>query len=175
MDHTNTLDVQALRRGLATLPPELWLEIYEIVFTARSGVYRLNNPGYLDPARLMSSNATPRENWKLLHVDRASRALFAKSYYAQDAVFEDPLCFSACFPGTKIYEWLETLPPTHLAFIKKIVVVFDNGYSISDWKCEYRVLNIRRDVLTRIPPSKPLEFLLIDDKIRLRHGGKMYG
>lgn len=65
-----TISAQGLRRGLETLPQELYDEIYNLTFSATPAARDLRVRG----------TAETRQNFKLLQVSSASRAVFASSY-----------------------------------------------------------------------------------------------
>jgi len=86
------LDAATLAAGLLTLPQELKDIIYDLTFTTSPPLTRYINKTYKPPL--------------LLQVNRASRHLFAQSYYSTTLVFE---CADIKFLGA----WFRSLTPTH--------------------------------------------------------------
>ncbi|CAK1358706.1 unnamed protein product [Cercospora beticola] len=88
MAEVKEIDSAALRGLLDTLPPELYHEIYNLTFTAEKRIHLLTrNTGsteeevqeLLQDYSFTTLNASLPQ---LFHVDRASRAQFANSYFA---------------------------------------------------------------------------------------------
>lgn len=101
---------------MGRLPQELYNEIFEDVFTARTGVRNLtknkrDSHYYLD--------------FKLLHVSRASRALYASTYYGNKSTFQfdTALYNSTSFQHdtTRLHSWLKMLPELHRALLYEVI------------------------------------------------------
>ncbi|GIZ41110.1 hypothetical protein CKM354_000442600 [Cercospora kikuchii] len=88
MARMNDIDSMALRGLLNTLPPELYNEIYNLTFTAERKIHLLSqNTGGTEEnhQELVQEHSFTTLNTRLpqlFHVDRASRAQFADSYFA---------------------------------------------------------------------------------------------
>ncbi|KAK3617435.1 hypothetical protein LTR22_026731, partial [Elasticomyces elasticus] len=96
---TDTLSVH-----LQALPVELQDEIYTLTFTA-APIVRYIDETYKPPA--------------LLQVDRASRTLFAKSYYGHVLVFE--CADTSMISGkTVMSSWFHSLTEEHQALIRRL-------------------------------------------------------
>lgn len=104
--------------NLMFLPQELFNQIYALVFTAPLETRDLN------------AVAQVRQDYNLLHIDHASRTLFAKTYY--EAVFE----LSAGPDGDELMTWLRMLPHGHRNLLRKVVAKLDL------WASDFRDLKV---------------------------------
>ncbi|PIA89101.1 hypothetical protein CB0940_06719 [Cercospora beticola] len=135
-------DSHTLRERLDELPPELWEMIYDLTFTADAKVRLYSQlPERKDSERLTSAKlhelaqgyskeiVTVNEIPYLLHVDRASRNKFARSFYGNpDSLFIVSRCSN---PGVI----------THLKLVKNIHMGIDRwGGGIVDRYCRRAVV-----------------------------------
>lgn len=97
---TMDLTIEAIRTGLATLPQELYDQIYTDVFTAPSGQVRNINSRDLDLAL------------KLLQISRNSRVLYAKSFYDAEFEYETDMY--------RFIDWLRTVHRSDRDLMRKI-------------------------------------------------------
>lgn len=111
---------------LQTLPRELYDAIYHLTFAAEPGIHYVNKApqGASEEGRQLRPLFTAPDSVKLLHVDRDSRAKFARSYYGgEGAVF---ICdhndlvrcrLNSCRP------WLRSLDTAHLPMLNDVRIV----------------------------------------------------
>lgn len=124
----HAFDVETLRHGLVSLPQEVWDSIYNAVFTAPFGIYypaksKASKP---DLDALKIKGTYHRNDLGLLHIDRASRELYAESYYGQGNTFVFVTRIDG--PGVKhtggfCSEWFEMLPIAHRKYLPKVILV----------------------------------------------------
>lgn len=100
---------KSLAALVQSLPQELYDEIYDLTFTAD------------DEPRVIYKDYTPPH---LLHVDSASRAKYARSYYGS-STFKLPLVF-----GEK---WVRSVQASHFDMICEFAVSRD-GYKPKRWR-----------------------------------------
>jgi len=93
------LDVDTLAAGLLTLPQELRDVIYDLTFTTSPPLTRYINTTYKPP--------------NLLQVTKASRQLFAQSYYSTTILFE-------CADSKLLSAWFRSLTPAHQDLIRAL-------------------------------------------------------
>lgn len=103
MQTTDIDDVVGLQKGLARLPQELYDQVCDLTFTANAAVRMFFDEAvYKDRGALnmLSSGSTfgpagqlhkhvsgvQQPAWRLMHVDRASRLKYARSFYGQDSI-----------------------------------------------------------------------------------------
>ena len=100
------MDERDLARRVQDLPGELYNIIYEYTFTVGPGERKISKT-YQPPS--------------LLTVDRASRKLFAKSYYGSSGS-----SFVHNRNGTKevLIRWLRSLPRRHLRLLNEVKEVY---------------------------------------------------
>lgn len=100
---------KSLPELVQALPRELYDEIYDLTFTAEA-----NTTVVLDRK---DSNPFPN----LLHVDRSSRSVFAKSYYANTT-----FTFTLWYPGARdlafVSRWLRGLSAEHVCLVQTLLV-----------------------------------------------------
>lgn len=115
-----------LRARLQKLPQELYDEIYDLTFTAKPGI-RYTDRFYHQPEKFRPRNPRPLfrkpDSVHLLHVNRASRLQFARSYYGGDgAVFAviDPNGWSGYWVENFCRDWLFAVPIQHRSFIRDV-------------------------------------------------------
>ncbi|PPJ60197.1 hypothetical protein CBER1_10126 [Cercospora berteroae] len=124
MAKINDIDIMALRGLLDTLPPELYNEIYDLTFTAEKRIHLLTrNTGGTEEnlQELVQDYSFTSLNTRLphlFHIDRASRAQFADSYFATSgSIF---VIFPAPRGETRLYPFsmrlLRRISTTYLAF-----------------------------------------------------------
>ncbi|CZT15458.1 uncharacterized protein RCC_01314 [Ramularia collo-cygni] len=131
---TNIKDeCEVMRERLEDLPQELYDQIYKTVFTAPPGVRNMHNGDGV--------------NTRLLQISRASRALYAKSYYGAgaDFVFTSEMYL---YHSTML-SWIQVLPAEHLEYIERITMISFEQASPAmialeiDWvKASYQVLGL---------------------------------
>lgn len=114
------LTIEELHSALDTLPQEIYDQIYEAVFTASPGNRDLTK--YTDMPVL-----SYLQDFKLLHISRETRALYAKSYYGNQSCFRIK---SHSYNGvdfshhtTRVHSWLKLLPEAHRALLHEVVMV----------------------------------------------------
>lgn len=126
-------DIDGLRDLLAQLPQELYDQIFNGIFTATPATRNLYT------GEGISSN--------LLQVDRASRDVYAKSYYGPGNTFffgpEDP------FTSYTMLSWTYTLSATHLNMVDHISLIYEDGEEEIDWP--------RRNGLERREPQRVID------------------
>lgn len=111
------LTTEELRSALESLPQELYDKIYVATFTARSGGRVMNEPD--KRVRML--------HYKLLHISRASRELYARTYYGNGSTFG---FFGEKYPGrpdilydtSAVAAWLKMLPEAHRALIHEVTM-----------------------------------------------------
>lgn len=103
------LPAAEIRNGLTFFPQEIFDQIYDYVFTAPSGT------------RNLSDTAQVRRDYNLLHIDKTTRAMFAKSYYS--TVFE-MLADPHDGTGKILLSWLRILPEAHRVLVQKVIFIF---------------------------------------------------
>ncbi|KAK4617917.1 hypothetical protein CLAFUW4_11807 [Fulvia fulva] len=105
-----------LNHLLGTLPQELYDEIYTLTFTPSSHTHAFST------------------SWQpphLLHVDRASRALFAEKYFGTASTFTSRT--SAVIHFVTLAKWLSRLDPKHLELISSIMVTDVRPQGSQSW------------------------------------------
>lgn len=121
---------RSLRDLMQTLPQELYDEIFDMTFTADAGVRKLNTA---TKKRVLGKFSSGSTGWRdlyfysnvaaafpaVLHVNRSTRAQFAKSYYGQGA-------FVAVHDRQVARDWVEILPPDHRSLVRDVSVVAKN-------------------------------------------------
>ena len=100
MDHNNK---DSLAERVLALPQELFDKIYDLTFT-------VNESGFLE---ITPDFHLPRSAGKMLCVDRASRAMFAKSFYGS--------CKAHFYEPIDLVRWLKTMPPEHVAMLRTVL------------------------------------------------------
>lgn len=116
MINTN-LDISSLRRGLESLPQELWAEIYNMVFTEPPGVrdisFRLANgrdfPSPQKKAHLLAL--------KLLQVSRSSRQQYAATYYDAHFISESRFLWET------LPSWFQFIPEAHRDLLQQVTMI----------------------------------------------------
>lgn len=118
------LDSDALRKGMESLPQEICNLIYDEVFTAPRGVRKVFGTLEITPKILLHGatiHTHVKEHLHLLHVSRASRELFAKTFY--DARFIVHHIIESPRPQNlaPFISWLKVLPAAHRDLIREII------------------------------------------------------
>lgn len=121
------LSAEDLRKGLATLPQELYDTIYNLTFSAADGVRDLGEvesrqrggprfaPSTVEVFR--NHEGAPfagKDSRALLQVDRASRAQFAASYYGGLFLAQSRLA---------ALTWVKSVAPEHRALVREMWVM----------------------------------------------------
>lgn len=164
---TTPLNSQELRRGLESLPQELWSEIYKIVFTAPHDALCISES--LSNKPIIPSSL--RSGMNLLHVSTASRALYAKTFYGRDAVLSAQYVTSTT---ALLRDWLVMLPKAHRTLLGKIVLAPEsNKESVVEGEipCPTFTCPIIRAQLAMIPRENHDELAA---KLFLRLEGNFY-
>ncbi|GIZ48081.1 hypothetical protein CKM354_001115600 [Cercospora kikuchii] len=135
MSASDAAPSHALRKGLLNLPQELYDRIYDLTFTAATKI-RIYRPGHGDLVRQVLAELYEKSPSDivvfderlphLFHVSRASRELFAKSYFGGDgAVF-------VFYAPVKI--WRVPIEKCHWELIKDARVAFTNSHYLVNWE-----------------------------------------
>lgn len=146
-----------LRTGLEGLPQELYDVIYNMVFEVPSGIRdlrcTLSRDTGLPPNQRIG---LPREILKLLSIDRASRALSAKSYFSASLIVDDgwDLWRWVQHKDDDIYDFFYDLDVKHRAFITCFLRV-DNNPSDGLVTVETWIPNLANDKATSIKEGMP--------------------
>lgn len=124
---STSLSSQELCRGLESLPQELYDIIYKEVFTAPPGV-RYNK--YIASRTSLNWHqiSAPQRHLKFFQVSRASRELYAKTYYGPGAIFRIDSCRAFGVDDVRI--WLDSIPKGHLVYLHRVVLC---GASMQGW------------------------------------------
>ncbi|CAK1365435.1 hypothetical protein CB0940_10037 [Cercospora beticola] len=157
MSASDAAQCHALRKSLLNLPQELHDRIYDLTFTTAPKI-RIYKPGHGDLVRQVLAELHEKSPSNivvfderlphLLHVSRASRELFAKSYFGGDgAVF-------VFYAPVKI--WRVPIEKCHWELIKDARVAFTNSHYLVNWESRQfkneRAFNYPgKDVVDRIP------------------------
>lgn len=141
--------VDSIREGLESLPQEIYEKIYKDVFTAPPGVCFPSSSSYSHPTRIEGYRW--QESWwgdtvrrskcilydpKLLHVDHASRDLYARTLYGGDRWFVFDGGASTHCTSIKKWAyclWLDMLPAAHRALFPKIILHDATGEEDIGW------------------------------------------
>ncbi|CZT24145.1 uncharacterized protein RCC_09862 [Ramularia collo-cygni] len=111
-------DVDSIRRGLATIPQEIYDQIYTAVFTAPRGIRDMSSP-----CDKPATAASVKSDYQLLHVSRSTRALYASTYYTSEFLFPFRIRDPGIFGISKaMIFWAQLLPKEHQLLINKITV-----------------------------------------------------
>lgn len=156
-----TPSVDDLRRGLESLPQELYDQILKATFTAD-----------LEPRDLRNLEAM-RQNLKFLHISSSTRALYATTYYGSGAVFE----FAQDHGAPRALKlWLRSLPVSHRDLLGQVHIVWD-GSAIARWitvlgyERDEFCLDLAQSIKSCLPDVSPA----VAAKVFLRADGKLYG
>lgn len=108
------LSVEDIRRGLKSLPQELYDEIYRFTFTKPSGPLDLRNA------------AKVRSDLKLLHISSEIRELYASAYYSRRVIFR----VDNKTGGNRFRLWLKSLPSKHRALLPELRFKASTSFSV---------------------------------------------
>lgn len=146
-----------VRARLDKLPQELYDKIYDFTFSAEPGNRYLDcfvDPSYRPSKDGMRPLFQKPDSIHLLHVDRASRKQFARSYYGgSGAVFISPWISKSVISGPPhdtCHIWLSSLPKDHRAMIRDVRIVLPDRVeppSYREFQVRRRCLEIRRRIL----------------------------
>lgn len=128
----SVLGVDSIRRGLESLPQEIYDQIYKTVFTAPTGTYCPIRRNGADSDRARAHLATitgedyNRNDLKLFHIDHASRELYAKTYYGEGSTFMFSIKVyypnGNSFINTPHKSWFHSIIRGHPKVLPKIIV-----------------------------------------------------
>lgn len=126
-----------LRRGLESLPQELYDQIYKDVFTASPKVRHVGTITTFGRIKFATEDLNP------LHISQATRSLYAKTFYGHDAGFEVHLRKTW---SEDVLKWLSILPHSHIRLLRKFVIAIDSMEYDDELFRRYLARNLRARV-----------------------------
>ncbi|CZT21756.1 uncharacterized protein RCC_07621 [Ramularia collo-cygni] len=122
----SALSLSDLRAAVAKMPQELYDQIKNEVFTAKPGVVYFTAPNIHYSAELPANSS--HYDPKLLHVDHATREMYARSYYGEGMQFWFEYIKS--IDAQPHANWLCMLGHAHRAYLPTVILLNPGAVSL---------------------------------------------